>query len=109
MGATLAFEVTWRLEHKGVNASSRVVVSGRRALSPRREEKGHLGDDDSFIAEIRKLKATDSPCSTTRCCGQRCRRSAATNSRSSPTPVGRTAGSTARSQRAQVTPAQRPP
>lgn len=60
MGATLAFEVAWRLEHKGANAPRAVLVSGRRAPSTRREEKVHLSDDDGLIAEIRKLEGTDS-------------------------------------------------
>jgi surfactin synthase thioesterase subunit len=59
MGATLAFEVAWRLEHKGANAPYRLVASGRRAPSTRRDEKVHLQDDDGIIAELRRLDGTD--------------------------------------------------
>lgn len=60
MGAALAFEVAWRLEHKGVNAPRALMVSGRCAPSVQREEKVHLRDEDGIIAEIRRLEGTDS-------------------------------------------------
>lgn len=60
MGATLAFEVAWRLEQKGVNAPYNVIASGRRAPSTRREEKVHLRDDTGIIAELHQLNGTDS-------------------------------------------------
>lgn len=60
MGATLAFEVAWRLEHKGFNAPLRIIASGRRAPSINGGEKVHLKNDAGLLAEIRLLNGTDS-------------------------------------------------
>src|ERR1022692_4340457 len=60
MGATLAFEVAWRLEHKGFNAPLRIIASGRRAPSINGGEKVHLKKDAGLLAEIRLLNGTDS-------------------------------------------------
>jgi surfactin synthase thioesterase subunit len=58
MGATLAFEVAWRLERRGSGPAT-LVASGRRAPSTSRHEHAHLGDDDALIEEIRRLDGTD--------------------------------------------------
>jgi surfactin synthase thioesterase subunit len=60
MGATLAFEVAWRLEEKGRNAPLRVIVSGRSAPGIVRGEKVHQLDDAGILAEIRQLNGTES-------------------------------------------------
>src|SRR6266536_929963 len=60
MGATLAFEVAWRLEHKGSYAHLRVIASGRSAPAIIRGEKVHLCDDAGIVAEIRLLNGSDS-------------------------------------------------
>lgn len=60
MGATLAFEVAWRLEQKGFDAPLRVIVSGRRGPTINRREKIHLSSDAGLLAEIRMLNGTDS-------------------------------------------------
>jgi surfactin synthase thioesterase subunit len=60
MGATLAFEVAWRLEHKGSNTPLRVIASGRSAPAISRGERVHQRDDAGILAEIRRLNGTDS-------------------------------------------------
>ncbi|RMI34815.1 thioesterase II family protein [Nocardia stercoris] len=57
LGATLAFEVTRRLEARGIEPRA-LVVSGRRAPSRHRNEGVHLRDDEGLIAEIRSLEGT---------------------------------------------------
>jgi surfactin synthase thioesterase subunit len=59
MGATLAFEVSLRLEEKGVVPVA-LFASGRRAPSCQRDETVHLRDDDGLIAEMKALSGTDS-------------------------------------------------
>jgi surfactin synthase thioesterase subunit len=59
MGASVAFEVTLRLEAAGITPSA-LFVSGRRAPSRYREEQVHLRDDDGLIAEIKALSGTES-------------------------------------------------
>jgi len=58
MGATLAFEVTARLEKRGV-VPTVVFASGRRAPSRHRHETVHLRDDDGMIAELKTLSGTN--------------------------------------------------
>jgi surfactin synthase thioesterase subunit len=60
MGATLAFEVAWRLEEIGRNAPLGLIASGRRAPGITRDETVHQRDDAGIIAEIRHLNGTDS-------------------------------------------------
>ncbi|GAB2837692.1 thioesterase II family protein [Streptomyces daliensis] len=58
MGASVAFEVTRRLERRGV-APLALFVSGRSAPAAQRPSGLHLLDDDALIAEIGKLSGTD--------------------------------------------------
>jgi surfactin synthase thioesterase subunit len=58
MGATVAFEVARRLE-KESTAIRALFVSGRRAPSRARDERVHLADDASVIAEVERLSGTD--------------------------------------------------
>lgn len=58
MGATLAFELSLRLEQKGI-VPLVVFASGRRAPSTHRDERVHLRDDDGMVAELRGLSGTD--------------------------------------------------
>src|SRR5260370_31074286 len=60
MGATLAFEVAWRLEQKGSHAPRRVIASGRSAPAIIRREKVHKLDDAGIVAEIRLLNGSGS-------------------------------------------------
>ncbi|MGD0068425.1 MAG: alpha/beta fold hydrolase [Streptosporangiaceae bacterium] len=60
MGATLAFEVAWRLECRGFDAPLSVIVSGRRAPTINRGETVHLRNDAGLLAEVRLLNGTDS-------------------------------------------------
>ena len=60
MGATLAFEVAWRLEQLGRNAPRRLIVSARNAPGIARGEKVHERDDAGIIAEVRRLNGTES-------------------------------------------------
>lgn len=60
MGATLAFEVAWRLEQADRNAPRRLVVSSRNAPGIARGEKIHERDDAGIIAEVRSLNGTGS-------------------------------------------------
>jgi surfactin synthase thioesterase subunit len=59
MGATLAFEVTRRLEQGAGPAPLHLFASGRRAPSRHRDENVHLGGDDRLIAELTELSGTD--------------------------------------------------
>jgi surfactin synthase thioesterase subunit len=59
MGATLAFEVAQRLEHKGHNAPDGLVLSGRRAPSTHRDETVHLRSDEGVLTELRELSGTN--------------------------------------------------
>ncbi|WP_432096587.1 thioesterase II family protein [Streptomyces sp. bgisy100] len=58
MGATLAFEVSRRLEEQGVTPVH-LFVSGRRAPSRHRSEGVHLRDDQGLIEELKELSGTD--------------------------------------------------
>ncbi|MBV9024431.1 MAG: thioesterase [Streptomycetaceae bacterium] len=60
MGAAVAFEVARRLTELGGRAPCRLVVSGRRAPSMRREEFVHRGTDEEILAEIKHLDGTSS-------------------------------------------------
>jgi surfactin synthase thioesterase subunit len=60
MGATLAFEVAWRLEQGGRTAPLRIIASGRSAPGIVRSERIHQRDDAGIIAEIRHLNGTES-------------------------------------------------
>jgi surfactin synthase thioesterase subunit len=60
MGATLAFEVAWRLEERGRSAPLGIVASGRSAPGIVRTERVHQRDDSGIIAEIRYLNGTES-------------------------------------------------
>jgi surfactin synthase thioesterase subunit/ferredoxin len=59
MGATLAFEVAWRLEHEGFSAPLRVIASGRRAPMIDRRENVHRRNDAAVLAEMRLLNGTE--------------------------------------------------
>ncbi|MEV7597123.1 alpha/beta fold hydrolase [Kitasatospora sp. NPDC089797] len=60
MGAVLAFETAWRLEHKGSGQAPRgIVASGRRAPSTSRAETVHQRDDEGVLAELRLLDGSD--------------------------------------------------
>lgn len=59
MGATLAFEVTRRLEQDAEFSPVAVFASGRRAPSRHRDENVHLRDDDGVVREMRELNGTD--------------------------------------------------
>lgn len=59
MGASIGFEVAYRLEDEGV-APAALFASSRRAPSRHRdEEQMHLRDDKGLIAEIKALNGTD--------------------------------------------------
>jgi surfactin synthase thioesterase subunit len=60
MGATLAFEVAWRLEQKGSHAPRCVIASGRSAPAIIRREKVHQLDDAGVVAEIKLLDGSGS-------------------------------------------------
>jgi surfactin synthase thioesterase subunit len=59
MGATLAFEVAWRLEREGLRAPLRVIASGRRAPMINGKGNVHLGNDADVLAEMRLLNGTE--------------------------------------------------
>lgn len=59
MGASLAFEVTRRLEADGPGPV-RLFASGRRAPSTHRDETVHQRDDAGILAEVRALNGTAS-------------------------------------------------
>jgi surfactin synthase thioesterase subunit len=59
MGATLAFEVAWRLEREGFRAPLRVIASGRRAPTIDRRDNVHLRNDADVLAEMRLLNGTE--------------------------------------------------
>ena len=58
MGATLAFEVAWRLEESGRTTPLRVISSGRIAPGLTHGDKIHQRDDAGVIAEVRNLNGT---------------------------------------------------
>lgn len=58
MGASLAFEVARRLEEDGI-APKALFASGRRAPSRHRDERVHLMDDATLIADLKRLAGTD--------------------------------------------------
>src|SRR5258708_22055099 len=58
MGATLAFEVAWRLEREGFREPLRVIASGRRAPMINRGENGHLRNAAGVPRGTRLLNAT---------------------------------------------------
>lgn len=60
MGAALAFETAWRLEHQGVGAPRLLIASGRRGPTTKRDETVHERDDNGVIEEIKLLNGTDS-------------------------------------------------
>ncbi|UED88785.1 alpha/beta fold hydrolase [Streptomyces profundus] len=51
MGAAVAYEVTRRLERRGLEPT-RLIVSGRPAPHRQRPRRIHLRDDDGLIAEV---------------------------------------------------------
>nr|BAO66517.1 type II thioesterase [Streptomyces sp. MJ635-86F5] len=57
MGATLAFEVTRRLEQRGASPVA-LVVSGRPAPHRHRERSLHVGADEHLVEEITRLNGT---------------------------------------------------
>ncbi|OZD59825.1 thioesterase II family protein [Rhodococcus sp. 14-2470-1a] len=59
MGATIGYEVTARLEEKGIEPLA-LFASGRRAPSCIRSENVHRRDDAGIIAELRRLQGTGS-------------------------------------------------
>lgn len=59
MGATLAFEITQRLENRGIMPLA-LFISGRRAPTLDRPENLHMLDDQALIEELAKLNGTNS-------------------------------------------------
>jgi surfactin synthase thioesterase subunit len=59
MGATLAFEVAWRLEQAGRNAPAHLIASGRTAPGIACTKRVHQYSDAKLIAEIRHLSGAD--------------------------------------------------
>lgn len=59
MGAVVAYETARLLERKAGTRLRALFVSGRRAPSRVRDERVHLGSDDSVLAELLKLGGTD--------------------------------------------------
>lgn len=59
LGATLAFEVALRLRERGITPAG-LFASGRRAPSRFRDERVHLADDDSLVADLKRLSGTES-------------------------------------------------
>jgi surfactin synthase thioesterase subunit len=60
MGATLAFEVAWRLQEAGHGAPGHLIASGRIAPAISRAEQVHRYAEARLIAEIRELNGTES-------------------------------------------------
>jgi surfactin synthase thioesterase subunit len=60
MGAIVAFEVARRMAREDGSAPARLVLSGRRAPSRRRDERMHLRDENGIIAELKSLSGTAS-------------------------------------------------
>jgi pyochelin biosynthetic protein PchC len=58
MGATVAYEVTRRLEAAGIPPSA-LFVSGRRAPSRYRSDGVHTRSDEGVLAELRRLSGTE--------------------------------------------------
>ncbi|MEU3776276.1 alpha/beta fold hydrolase [Streptomyces sp. NPDC032472] len=59
MGATVAFEVTRRLQDAALPGPVRLFASARRAPSRTRADRVHTRDDDGLIQELRRLSGTD--------------------------------------------------
>ncbi|MGW4774831.1 thioesterase II family protein [Nocardia sp. NPDC004278] len=59
MGALVAYEVSRRLESKGIRPVA-LFASGRRAPSTHRDEPAHLLDDAAFVDHLKSLNGTDS-------------------------------------------------
>jgi pyochelin biosynthesis protein PchC len=59
MGATLGFEVAWRLERRANVTVPHLFASGRRAPSMRRDERVHERDDAGVLEELRLLDGTE--------------------------------------------------
>lgn len=59
MGATLGFEVAWRLEQRAHLEVAHLFASGRRAPSTYRDEHVHERDDAGLIEELRLLDGTE--------------------------------------------------
>lgn len=59
MGATLGFEVAWRLQQRANLVVPHLFASGRRAPSTRRDERVHERDDAGLIEELRLLDGTE--------------------------------------------------
>ncbi|MFB9831242.1 thioesterase II family protein [Actinoallomurus acaciae] len=60
MGATVAFEVALRAERRLGTPIPRLIASGRRAPSRRRDENVHRRSDEGLIAEVQELSGTHS-------------------------------------------------
>lgn len=60
MGAVVAFEVALRMEQRLGTPVPRLIASGRRAPSRRRDENVHKSSDLELIAEVQKLSGTHS-------------------------------------------------
>lgn len=59
MGASIAYEVAYRLEHRLGTPPIRLFVSGRPAPKHHRPGTKHLGSDDFLWEELRRLGGTD--------------------------------------------------
>src|SRR5215211_355917 len=59
LGATLAFEVAVRLQQDGTVPLG-LFASGRRAPCRYRDERVHQADDDTLVADLKRLSGTDS-------------------------------------------------
>jgi pyochelin biosynthetic protein PchC len=59
MGASIAYEVAYRLEHRLGTPPERLFVSGRPAPRHHRPGTKHLGTDDFLWDELRRLGGTD--------------------------------------------------
>ncbi|MEW2417703.1 alpha/beta fold hydrolase [Streptomyces sp. NPDC046866] len=59
MGATVAFEVTRRLQDAALPGPVLLFASARRAPSRTRADRVHTRDDDGLIQELRRLSGTD--------------------------------------------------
>ncbi|CNE41348.1 putative thioesterase involved in non-ribosomal peptide biosynthesis [Mycobacterium tuberculosis] len=59
MGATLGFEVAWRLEQRANLVVPHLFASGRRAPSTHRDERVHERDDAGVLEELRLLDGTE--------------------------------------------------
>jgi surfactin synthase thioesterase subunit len=59
MGAIVSYEVTRRLEQRGLAGPVALFVSGRRAPAVHRIEEVHKGSDDDLLRALRDLSGTD--------------------------------------------------